>query len=193
MIPNFKGIQYHTATKWFPFVDVKEYQDRPIHYLEIGVLCGASLISVAQTYGAHKDSQLVGIDPWEDYEEYPQYKKCLSTMYASCLENLKTYSSEAERITLQRGYSHQVIQTFPDNTFDIIYVDGNHQPDYVLEDAVLSFRKLKVGGILIFDDYGFNGPIGPQRGIEAFLTAYSHRIVYLGGKEQSQVFVRKVK
>jgi hypothetical protein len=36
---------------------------------------------------------------------------------------------------------------------DIIYIDGNHGPEYVLEDADLSFRKLK-NGIMIFDDYG---------------------------------------
>ena len=32
---------------------------------------------------------------------------------------------------------------FKDEFFDIIYIDGNHEPEYVLEDAVLSFRKLK--------------------------------------------------
>lgn len=60
----------------------------------------------------------------------------------------------------------------------------------MLEDAVLSFRKLKVGGIMIFDDYGWGGPDLTQRGIDGFLSGYHKRITYLG-ESQTQVFIRK--
>lgn len=40
-----------------------------------------------------------------------------------------------------------------ENKFDFIYVDGLHLSQDVLYDALLSFDLLKVGGILIFDDY----------------------------------------
>lgn len=60
----------------------------------------------------------------------------------------------------------------------------------MLEDAVLSFRKLKIGGIMIFDDYGWGGPDLTQKGIDAFLAGYHKRITYLGEKD-SQIFVRK--
>jgi predicted O-methyltransferase YrrM len=43
------------------------------------------------------------------------------------------------------------------NSFDIIYIDGSHAEDDVLEDAVLCSRLLKGGGILIFDDYRWAG------------------------------------
>ena len=77
-----------------------------------------------------------------------------------------------------------------DNFFDIIYIDGNHEPEYVLEDAVLSFRKLKNNGIMIFDDYGWGGPDLTQKGIDGFLSGYHKRITKLGEK-QSQIFIRK--
>jgi hypothetical protein len=61
-----------------------------------------------------------------------------------------------------------------------------------MEDAVLSFRKLKIGGIMIFDDYGFGGPDLTQRGINCFLTCYYKRAINLGQKN-TQVFVKKIK
>ena len=36
--------------------------------------------------------------------------------------------------------------------YDIIYIDGSHEARDVLEDAVLAYRLLKIGGLLIFDD-----------------------------------------
>jgi predicted O-methyltransferase YrrM len=96
----------------------------------------------------------------------------------------------SERVTVKRGYSHEVLPTLEDNSFDIIYIDGNHEPEYVLEDAVLAFRKLKVGGRLIFDDYGWGGPDLTKRGIDGFLNGYHKRIIVLGQRE-SQVFVQK--
>lgn len=40
--------------------------------------------------------------------------------------------------------------------FDLIYIDGNHYFDYVLVDAIKSFELLKLGGLMIFDDYLFS-------------------------------------
>ena len=61
----------------------------------------------------------------------------------------------------------------------------------MLEDAVLSFRKLKKNGIMIFDDYEWGGPDMTQRGIDGFLSGYHKRIKYLGEKD-CQIFVTKL-
>ena len=71
---NFKGIKYRLAHEWFSLLDVNEFSKRPINYLEIGAFYGANLLSVANTYTSHTDSKLYCIDPWEDYNEYPEYK-----------------------------------------------------------------------------------------------------------------------
>jgi predicted O-methyltransferase YrrM len=95
-------------------------------------------------------------------------------------------------VTVKRGYSNEVLPTLEDNSFDIVYIDGNHEPEYVLEDAVLAFRKVKVGGYLIFDDYGWGGPDLTKRGIDGFMNGYHKRIQVLGERE-SQVFIRKLR
>lgn len=190
MLNNFVGTQYRLANNWYNNIDVNNYKDRPINYLEIGTFYGANLLSVATTYGLHKESKLFCIDPWEDYNDYPEYKEKQSSIYDTFMNNIEN-SDEKHKIIINRGYSNNEILKFENEFFDIIYIDGNHEPDYVLEDAVLSFRKLKVGGIMIFDDYGWGGPDLTQRGIDAFLSGYHKKIEFLG-ECQSQVFIKKI-
>lgn len=185
--PNFKGTAYRLATNWFPFATPDPTQ--PIRYAEVGAFYGANMVSVAETYGAHPDSTLIAIDPWTDYADYPEYKGQQMMIYDAFVQNMSACGL-TDRVTVKRGYSNEVLPTLEDNSFDIIYIDGNHEPEYVLEDAVLAFRKLKVGGRLIFDDYGWGGPDLTQRGIDAFLHGYRTRVVVLGNRE-SQVFVQK--
>jgi predicted O-methyltransferase YrrM len=189
MLYNFDGVQYRLANNWFSKVNVYDYKDKPINYLEIGTFYGANILSVAKTYGLHNDSKLYCIDPWEDYEEYPEYKNQQESIYNTFMNNVEK-SGDKSKIIINRGYSNNEIPKLQDDFFDIIYIDGNHEPEYVLEDAVLSFRKLKKNGIMIFDDYGWGGPDLTQKGIDGFLSGYHKRINILG-KVQSQVFIRK--
>ena len=189
-LEHFDGITYRLANNWYSKINLYEYKNKPINYLEIGAFYGANIISVAETYGFNKDSKLYCIDPWEDYEEYPEYKNQQSTIYNTFINNIDK-SGYKDKIIIKRGYSNIEVLKFPDEFFDIIYIDGNHEPEFVLEDAVLSFRKLKVGGYMIFDDYGWGGPDLTQRGIDAFLSGYHKRIKNLG-IENNQVFIKKI-
>ena len=189
MLNNFEGTQYRLANNWFSHIDLKNY-NRPINYLEIGTFYGANILSVAKTYGAHSDSKLYCIDPWEDYAEYPEYKNQQTTIYDTFTRNIENSGSK-DKITIHRGFSNSEVPKLQDDFFDIIYIDGNHEPEFVLEDAVLSFRKLKRGGYMIFDDYGWGGPDLTKRGIDGFLTGYHKRIKILGIRD-SQVFIQKL-
>jgi predicted O-methyltransferase YrrM len=191
MLNNFSGTAYRLADNWFECVNINEYIHKKINYLEIGTFYGANLLSVANTYGIHVDSKLYCIDPWEDYDDYNEYKNIQPSIYNSFINNVDN-SGVKEKIIVNRGYSNVEILKFQDNFFDIIYIDGNHEPEYVLEDAVLSFRKLKINGIMIFDDYGWGGPDLTQKGIDGFLNGYHKRIKILGLKD-SQVFIQKIK
>tara|TARA_B110000977_G_scaffold23505_1_gene28355 strand:+ start:210 stop:911 length:702 start_codon:yes stop_codon:yes gene_type:complete len=190
MSDTFEGAIYRTATNWFSIIPKKDFEKKQINYLEIGAFYGANIISVARTYGAHPESKLYCIDPWIDYKDYPEYKTKQDNIYNTFLRNIEN-CGQKDKIIIKRGFSNEEIVKLEDNFFDIIYIDGNHEPEYVLEDAVLSFRKLKVGGIMIFDDYGWGGPDLTKRGIDGFLSGYHKKISLLNINHNTQTFIKK--
>jgi predicted O-methyltransferase YrrM len=179
---DFKGIKYKDATNWIGFVPQTQ---GPIRYLEIGVLCGYNVLSVERLYAQHPDSVLVCVDPWLDYADYSEYRGKNASHYDLFLQNTEHVK---QKLDVRRDFSHRVLPTFEDESFDLIYIDGNHETCYVLEDAVLAFRKLKVGGWMVFDDY--EGPDVPP-GIHAFLAGYTKRIWDKVALHGCQVFVKK--
>lgn len=185
----FEGQYFRLVDTWLLHVPYK--RNTPIRYLEIGTFLGANAISVHQTYCKHPESEIHLIDPWVDYAEYDEYKGRNESHYEICMRNLKN-TGHFNKFRVNRGFSHEVIPKYDNEYFDIIYVDGNHNPEFVLEDAVLAFRKLKIGGYLIFDDVNWpDGPDHTQRGIDAFLLAYRDRIENLGDNKCQQ-FTRKL-
>ena len=77
--------------------------------------------------------------------------------------------------------------------FDLIYIDASHDSRDVIVDSVLSFQLLKVGGILIWDDflwrYYENEYRNPKPAIDFFLAAFEPQIEVL--EKNYQVSVRR--
>lgn len=66
-----------------------------------------------------------------------------------------TKDNDTSRFNWKCGYSYPcMLAEFAEGKqYDFIYIDGDHNSCGVLEDAVLAWRLLKIGGILLFDDY----------------------------------------
>lgn len=187
---NFEGQYWRLSDIWLEFINVKDYENRPIKYLEIGTFNGANLLSVGETFGKHPNTELHCIDPWSDYNEYHEYKGKINEIYWNFIRNVQR-SPHKNKINIHRGYSNKELIKFEDEYFDIIYVDGNHNSEYVLEDAVMSFRKLKKDGIMIFDDYCNIYWPTTYNGINAFLSGFSARIQKIG-ERHTQLFIKKI-
>jgi predicted O-methyltransferase YrrM len=79
-----------------------------------------------------------------------------SKLYDTFVNNI---GENIDKVVIHRGQSGKILKTdFQENSFDFIYIDGSHTAPDVLQDAVLCHPLLKVGGILIFDDYGWKDP-----------------------------------
>ena len=84
--------------------------------------------------------------------------------------------------------------------FDLVYIDGSHQAPDVLTDAVLAFQLLKVGGVMIFDDYlwSMDRPgtqdvlMMPKPAIDAFLNIFQRKTNIFTGAPLRQLYVRKI-
>jgi predicted O-methyltransferase YrrM len=81
--------------------------------------------------------------------------------------------------------------------FDVIYIDGSHQAPDVIFDAVAAFKLLRVGGVLIFDDYLWPGDPAmdmrraPKLAIDAFTTIFSEKIRIISAPLY-QIYVQKI-
>ena len=63
------------------------------------------------------------------------------------------------QLIVGEGQSFDVMSAYPDKMFDVIYVDGAHEYEFVKKDAQAAVRKIADDGILIFNDYVLCAPI----------------------------------
>lgn len=61
----------------------------------------------------------------------------------------------AERVVIHEGDAALTMDAMPDAYFDWIYIDASHDYASVKADALLGARKVKPGGLLVFNDYIF--------------------------------------
>lgn len=67
----------------------------------------------------------------------------------------KQFKKEIEngQLEMKQGFSWDVLETFPDNFFDYVYLDACHEYDAVKKDVEVLERKVKPNGIIAFNDY----------------------------------------
>lgn len=164
---GYSGNVYRLSSNWSQVIPLPTTACK---ILEIGCYHGANVCSLMKTYATHEKSEIHCVDPWCDYEGYSEYKEKQPTNYSIFLNNVaKLNPRDIHKLYLYRALSEDAIPKFQDASFDIIFIDGNHETKYILEDAVLSFKKLKPGGWIIFDDMQC-GEVA--RSVDAFYKFY---------------------
>ena len=121
--------------------------------LQIGSFAGESAQLMLST---GKVEQIYCVDPWQNgYDSQdPASRNCSKFQQA-----FDARFNSDPRVHKIKGFSQDVIGTFQDNFFDLIYVDGNHQQQAVQRDLKLAIPKLKQDGVLAGHDYS----AAPQR------------------------------
>lgn len=153
-------------------------KDTPATGLELGVWLGESAEWMLDNIFTHPNSCYIGVDTFEGSVEHHLAGIDCSTIYADAQERLARFG---KRCTLTKAMSHHHGWTTP---LDFVYVDAAHDAMNVLRDAVLHFEYLKVGGVMVFDDYAWEVmplPIDrPQQAIDAFVACYARKLEVIG-------------
>ena len=91
------------------------------------------------------------VDP---YAIYPDFRDAINDMDIEAIfaQAQRFLSRFDHRVAFIRDFSSPASRAFKDESLDFVYVDGNHQSDYVLQDLLAWWPKVKVGGLIIGDD-----------------------------------------
>ncbi len=162
--------------------------EKDLDILEIGSWEGMSSCFILRTL---PNARLTCVDTWQGSHEHVGLE-ALESIEAKFDGNTAPYK---DRVTKRKQSSLAFFGETPlQPRFDLIHVDGSHHCDDVLADAVQSYARLKVGGIMILDDFFWrdyaNRHDNPAAAINAFLRlkagTYEFVLVYY------QVILRKL-
>jgi len=162
----------------------------PRTVVEIGSYEGASAVWIARNLLTAPGSRLYCIDGWQGLEE--QRARFTRNIAALPDPGLVTVLDSTSRKALVRLEADGV-------KADFVYVDGSHAAPDVLSDLVLGFGLLKVGGVLICDDYlwadeRYDGGslLGrPKLAIDAFTTIFADKITWAANVSNLQAILQK--
>lgn len=183
------GFTMHISN-WKIFLS-KFVNEPNLNFLEIGTGNGRSGVWTLENILTHPTSKLTTVDVQETwfYEKDKQFKGITleEDIVISVKENLQPYidKNQCEHVIKDSRLFLKECDQF--EKFDFIYIDGCHEPEYVIHDACLAFSLLKKGGCLLFDDYGWGNC---RYGIESFLLCFSkhYKLLY----KNWQVLVEKI-
>jgi len=146
--------------------------------IEIGVRIGEfSEILLRNT----KLKQICFLDAWKEYppDLYQDLANCSQQeqdqRYAITVNKLKRYGDRARII---RKDCVDAVNDFEDCYFDFIYIDANHEYQYIKRDINDWYPKLKAGGLFSGHDYiddcvKSNGSFGVKGAVNEFCSSHS--------------------
>lgn len=155
--------------------------------LEVGSFEGMSALWFLETFPA---ARVTCVDHWRGSAEH--VSQDMRAVRARFFRNLSRHRG---RVTVMEMDSADALASLARASFDVTYVDGSHAASDVMDDLVLAWRALRVGGVLIADDYAWDGaspdgPSHPRPAIDAFTRVYAPGLEVL--HRGYQVVVRKL-
>jgi len=175
---------------------------KPKKILEIGVYRGQTLtlFSLLTKILQISKAEIHGISPFtNDGDEVSNYLKL--DYYEDV--NLNIDNFKLTNISLHKGYSTDsdiISKVIESHCWDLIYIDGNHDYEVVLEDFNNCAQNLKKGGIVVLDDaslftnynsnsYSSKGHYGPSKVAEEISS--NQQFVEILGVGHNRVFQKQ--
>lgn len=163
-------------------------QSKENKILEIGSFEGLSSVFFADNFINNEKSTLTCVDPFlsinnNDHSQFLQNNEEMNFYY-----NI-SHCKNSKKIKIHKVTS----DTFFENntqTFNFIYIDGCHEPEFIKRDMKNSFNVLEKNGIMWMDDYGGGDGIQIKAEMNNFLKNYNgqYEIIHIG----YQLAIRKL-
>jgi predicted O-methyltransferase YrrM len=163
--------------------------NKEFSYLEIGSYEGLSALNILSNY---PNAKVTTVDLWDksniNSESLEVNFEKVEQRFDENLKGYKFTKIKKDSVVALR----ELLQK--DMLFDVIYIDGSHNGEDILSDAIESYKLLNIDGIIIFDDVvnaNENISIQSYKGFEKFCEIYLNKleIIYL----KNIAVVKKIK
>lgn len=163
--------------------------DKVLQGLEVGSWEGQSACWLLENVCCSQGSRLVCIDTWVGAGQYgpaaqgwglSEREHQGSLVFQRFNDNILATGTSEKVVVLRQPSWVALASLFSTHldTFDVVYIDGSHWAKDVLTDAVMAWRLLKEGGVMILDDYEWHQVVQlppeqtPKKAIDAFLDIF---------------------
>jgi len=169
---------YKYSQNWFLVSEIKNrllrFLDKSTQnkILEIGCFEGLSSVFFADNFLDNSNSTLTCVDPFlnidnNDHKQFLQNNEEMNFDYN--ISNCKNI----HKLTIHKITSDIFFEN-NSQTYNFIYIDGCHEPDFIKRDMENSFNILEKNGIMWMDDYGGGGDgIQIKNAMDTFLQKYN--------------------
>lgn len=147
------------AKEWF--------NGKSIIAVEIGVYKGKNALSILQNLNVEK---LYLIDPFAVYDDTTSQMGKDAEFPNVELEARELLKDYEDKIVWIKKYSDDAVNDIPEA--DFIYIDGNHEYEFVKRDMKNYYHKVKKDGILAGHD--IRSKVGVKKAFEEFIKTYGH-------------------
>lgn len=152
---------------------------------ELGFKCGAEigvLNGLFSKWLCHKIKKLklFLVDPYMYYPEYSERRKQvdMDNSEAKAKSRLTKFNVEFIKKT-----SMEAVKDFNDESLDFIFIDANHDFEWVNEDIREWSKKVKKGGIVSGHDYSQHHFEGVVRAVNGFIKENDIKPLFLIGNK----------
>jgi hypothetical protein len=191
-----------TYPNWFESTSAREnfernllpLADREIRCLQIGAYTGDATKWMVENILKHPHSFLVDVDTWEGSDEAVHHNMDWKDVFKTYTDKNATAIFDQQVVVMQMTSDRYFAGIGEEQIFDFIYVDGDHTAFAVLRDGSNAYDKLKVGGILAFDDYGWSESKGdfyePRYAIDALCHLLNGKVEKI--EDNYQLWLKKI-
>lgn len=200
---------FEFTTDWFdryrPTWDRMLGRLKPKRILEVGSFEGRSICYLIGKCAEFHPLEIHCVDPWDGGNRYD--REAMIAVEARFDRNVAHAMKLGRNPVLLHKHKKPssaalagILASRAAADFDLIYIDGSHQAPDVLTDAVLAFQLLRVGGMMVFDDYLWcDEPEGrqdslnmPKPAIDAFVNIFQRKLKVHGNAPLYQLYLQKI-
>ncbi len=167
----------HNIPNWELWL--KKFIGKPyLSFLELGCYEGMATRWLLNNILTSPDSNITVVDTFQGSLEHRNLDN------SRILKHFRNNINFDPRVEIVHSTTNAFLKS-TNQFFDFVYIDASHTAKDVMMDALLSWDRLKEGGVMIFDDYEWKkysktSKLHPQMAIDCFLKMYKGEYTEVG-------------